>query len=146
VPTDYLNHGNVKVELIVDGTSPPDAQARPAGRYGELWGIFEHIPNAGFLQNKGRVRIRQLNLFPAEQAPVNVGLHAVGPDGNIAAGLWKSGQQSTDTNRCYWARLDPASGRIRQNHFGIAGMTVRLYSGDVFETNEYCTPWFYVGP
>lgn len=147
VPIDYLAHGNINVELVKDNESPDDAPSQVSSPFGEVWGVFEHVPGAGFGESDGDILIRRLVEYPANQAPIAFsGLSAVGSASEMSPGQWKSALLPTETNSCYWARLSPSDGSIRDNHFGIGGMVIRVYEGDIFETNGDCGTWFYVGP
>lgn len=115
--------------------------------FGEAWGLFDHIPGAGLRENDAIFTIRRLVEYPENQGPiVGSGLFAVGSESEMSPGAWKSALLPTESSACYWARLNPDTGSIRDNHFGIGGVVVRVYEGDIFETNGRCGYWFYTGP
>lgn len=146
VPIDHLNHGNIQVEFKKDAESPEGVRTAVSAPYGEIWGIFEQDSNAGLMESDGDILIRQLVEFAANQSPIISGLAEVGVEAEMAPGSWKSALLATETSDCYWARLNPSDGSIRDNHFGIGGMIIRVYEGDIFETNGECGTWFYIGP
>lgn len=67
----------------------------------------------------------------------------VGVDNEIAPGLWKSADAPTDSTSCYWARMDATTGEIINNHFGLSGIQVQVFEGEVLQV-ESCGTWFYV--
>ena len=146
VPVDHLNHGNIGVTFKKDAETPEDVSAILSTTYGEVWGIFDQNQNAGLMELDGNILLRNITEFEVNKSPKIEGLFAVGAGLDMAPGMWKSGMLPTDSDNCYWARLNPNNGSIRDNHFGIGGMTIRVYEGDIFETNGNCSPWFYVGP
>jgi len=84
------------------------------------------------------------NETPALQAnaaaPKSDGFYTVGIE--IAPGQWRS----TGTGSgCYWARLN-AFQDIIDNHFGNAGGTVTVSSGDYEVYFDGCGTWEFVGP
>ena len=111
------------------------ANVKSPTKYSYVWGIFQ-APNI--------LLLRRVEELPVNQYPIDEGLYNVGNDG-IAPGVWKSSYAPAETDSCYWARINPQTGAIRENHFGIAGMSVRVYDGDIYEI-EGCGSWFYIGP
>lgn len=73
-------------------------------------------------------------------APKENGFYTVGVE--IAAGKWKS---TGSGDSCYWARLD-GNQDILDNHFGLAGGTVTIRSGDYEVEFKDCGIWEYIGP
>jgi hypothetical protein len=68
------------------------------------------------------------------------GFYTVGRE--IAPGLW----ESLGTGReCYWARRDSSQDTI-DNHYGMAGGTVRILPSDYEVEFDGCGMWVYLGP
>lgn len=136
---DYLL--SFKAEIIKDSDTPSSVELPNVVSF--VWGIFHYDQSS----ETSTVYLRHIELIPSGKQPIQKeGLYTVGENGDISPGVWKSGLFSTDTDSCYWARINPSDGSIKDNHFGIGGVTITLYEGDVFETNEDCTPWFFVNP
>lgn len=108
---------------------------------GTVWGILDIDGNTVNLH------LGIFEPFTPQQTPkVSPGTYTVDENGDMAPGLWKSSIPNWRNDSCYWERLDPTTGEIRDNHFGIPGVTVRVYAGDVFNTKSKCGNWFYIGP
>lgn len=136
---DYLL--SIKGEVIRDSDTPSNIGL--PNEISFVWGLF----NYDEISKTSTIRLRHVELISPIRQPIeNEGLYSVGENGDISPGVWKSGLFSTDTDSCYWARINSNDGSIKDNHFGIGGITITLYEGDVFETNEECTPWFFVNP
>jgi hypothetical protein len=132
-----------KATIKVDNKNPYVKDFSNNTSYAKLWGIFTSKPN----QDRSTLDLRKYEVQPKNQSPITQeGLYAVGATGEMAPGVWKSGQLSTWADDCYWARINPSTGAIKDNHFGIGGISIRVYEGDVFETNKNCLSWYYTGP
>lgn len=130
-----------RMVIVSDSETPTDA-IRP-NAFGIVWGILDAPLKEG---DAWRLRLRKAVTYPKNQQPISgEGLYTVGKDKEIAPGRWKSGVNATWTSSCYWARINPETGNIKANHFGVGGITVTLYEGDIFETNDDCLDWYYVG-
>ena len=143
--TDYLKGDDlvysVEVKVVKDDFTPPETSKPKV--YGRVWGILEAPKNR---KDPYVLQLRKSEIFADNQLPIEEGRYLVGESAEISPGLWKSGASPTWTGECYWAIINPSTGNIKQNHFGIGGMTVRLSGGDLFETNEKCSDWYYIGP
>ncbi len=133
---------NSNMGILTDKQSPPIPK-NPA----YIYGIYYMRGTEKNPDKNDKILLRRVDVLPSNQRPIlSEGRYTVGKDGQMSPGIWKSAQLPTDTDSCYWARLNPNSGDIRDNHFGIGGITVRIYAGDIFETNANCLPWVYLGP
>lgn len=111
-----------------------------------LYGIFYLHNTAENPNDNNRILLRRADLIPPNKRPIfEDGLYTVGANAQMSPGTWKSALLPTDTDECYWARLNPNNGDIKANHFGIGGVTVHVYPGEVFKTDG-CSPWVYLGP
>jgi hypothetical protein len=138
--TDLIYMSNASV--IADDLTPPDMAVPDA--YSIVWGILDEPSKKG---GAWRIYLRKAEVFKDNQQPIfSADLYTVGVEGDMAPGAWKSGVHATWGSDCYWARINPNTGDIKDNHFGVGGTTVRVYEGDVFETNVDCLNWYYVGP
>jgi hypothetical protein len=132
----------IRVNLNIDENQFPDLNY--PSQYGFIYGVLDYVPEQNSMPQFNLVRFDQIS---QNQRPVHGELLlAVGVNERMAPGIWKSSSLPTDNDSCYWARMDPNTGDIRDNNFGLPGVSVRLYEGDVFESNEYCGTWYYVGP
>jgi len=137
----YLN----KLKVQTDKDTPPDVV--PPKQYSSVWGILLIAGQPPENTQSDVLLLRRVDILPANQAPIHMsGLYRVGKESEIAPGSWKSALLPTATDSCYWERTNPVTGDIIANHFGIGGVGIRLYEGEVFETNPDCLPWYYVGP
>lgn len=131
-----------RIVIVADSETPPDVKRPDA--FGEIWGMLDAPLKDG---DAWRIRLRKASEYPKNQQPITgEGLYAVGTDKEISPGIWKSGVNPTWTSSCYWARINPTTGNIKANHFGVGGITVRVYEGEIFETNDDCLDWYYLGP
>jgi len=76
-------------------------------------------------------------------SPKSDGFYVVGEE--IMPGVWRS---TGAGDGCYWERLSGLSGEfgdIIANHFGNAGVTVRIRSSDAAFSSDRCGPWEYQG-
>jgi hypothetical protein len=134
-----------KLQLKEDAITPTGMKALE--EYSSVWGIFLAAGQPPDNTTSDILLLRRVDVLPKNQAVIHdEGLYSVGKDGEMAPGVWKSALLSTDTGSCYWARINPDTGSIKANHFGVGGVSVRVYEGEVFETNDSCTPWYYVSP
>ncbi|NMC59137.1 MAG: hypothetical protein GYA51_07115 [Candidatus Methanofastidiosa archaeon] len=130
------------IDLLTDTETPNDITIPSV--FSIVWGILEVPENDS---SPVKLTLRDVEEYPYNQQPISEeGLYYVGKDSEMYPGVWKSANEPTWTNACYWARLNPSSGVIKANHFGIAGMTVRVYEGEIFETNDECVTWYFVKP
>jgi hypothetical protein len=132
----------IRIDISIDQTTYPDLQ-QPS-QYGIIYGILDYPEGSNLYPTLNLFRIDPI---PTNQRPVGGDiLYNVGLNQRMSPGIWKSSLLPTDNDSCYWARMDPNTGDIRDNHFGLPGISVRLYEGDVFESTEDCGTWYYVGP
>jgi len=127
-------------ETILDGTTLDDVSS--PSNFSHVWGIFNISPTG-----TKTITLRRVEKIQNNQTVIrDKGLYLVGEGLEMSPGLWISAVPENWTDSCYWARLNENSGNIISSHFGIAGMTIRVVEGQVFDTNDDCAPWFYVGP
>ena len=142
IGTDYgwLKPISRLVTLIIDEASPAEI-TKSFVDYSTVWGIWkEKSPG------KYQILLRRVSQYPPLQQPIEYdGFYMVGDDYDISAGQWKSLWPPGTVDNCYWARTNPNTGYIKDNHFGLAGIYVRLYEGDMFESDD-CAPWIFVSP
>ena len=137
---NYLD--SFDLDLTIDSETPTDIKIPNV--FSKVWGVI-HVPDN--LDEVVSLAIRDVEEYPSNQQPINDdGLYEVGKNTEMYPGVWKSANDPTWTSECYWARINPSNGSIKDNHFGIAGMSVRVYEGDIFETNDECTSWYFVKP
>ena len=150
VTTDYLISLS-RASLCIDNFTPRDVadatqmhsssyvdDYRVANNYSTAWGIWNVIESGEY-----EVLLRRLAPFSTHQQPIiDDGIYNVGSESEIIPGQWKSIIPSED---CYWARINPSTGNIKQNHYGVGGIYVRLYEGDLFKSKD-CAPWVFVQP
>lgn len=80
-------------------------------------------------------------------AALNAALYSDKEDGfylvnvDIGPGLWRS---LGSGDRCYWERLN-SNNDILDNHFGLAGGTVRIFASDFQFHTEDCGTWQSIG-
>jgi len=133
-----------KLDIIKDEISPTGVL--PLSKYSYVYGIFI----VGGMDNNNvsdKLLLRRVDLLPENQKPIhNEGTYRVGAEFQVSPGVWKSALLPTWSNSCYYERTSPLTGNIIDNHFGIGGLSIRLYEGEIFETNDDCTPWVFVGP
>lgn len=106
--------------------------------YSSLWGVYSYESHT--------IALRRIEPFEENQQPVAAegdGFWLVGQDAEMAPGQWRSIVPPGEIDDCYWARTNPNTGDIRDNHFGQAGGFVRVYEGDLFESSG-CGPWVFV--
>jgi hypothetical protein len=136
IGSDYIYTFNVKI--VNDELTPINLVEPKEDSF--VWGILEVPENE---EEPVSLTLRKVEIIPQNQNPIeDEGLYNVGTE--MSAGIWKSGNETTFTSECYWARISPGSGKIKANHSGIAGLTVRVYEGEIFQTNSYCAPWYFV--
>jgi len=141
--TDLLLYFN-KLEIETDELSPSDVF--PLNKYSSVYGIYL-IAGKNNDNDKDQLLIRRVDILPENQKPIHhEGMYLVGKDLEMAPGAWKSARLSTDTDSCYYERTNQTTGNIIQNHFGIAGISIRVYEGEIFQTDDECAPWIYIGP
>lgn len=143
---DYLLGSDLvyaaEVTIITDEATPSDTLI--SEDYAKVWGILEAATDIG---EPWGLRLRKVENYQKNQMPIeDDGNYTVGKDGDMSPGTWKSGADPTWGSDCYWARINQSTGNIIQNHFGVGGITVRLSEGDIFETNNDCTTWFFINP
>ena len=132
------NNFRVQKMLTITQDSETPAGVKAPTAYSVVWGVFK-APN--------ELLIRRVDPLPKNQSPIHAeGLYTVGEDAQLAPGTWKSALAPTETDSCYWERTNPTTGDIKANHFGIGGISVRIYEGEIFQTDAECLPWYYVGP
>lgn len=146
-PTNQRSYGldystPLRITYSLDLDNYPDTQN--PNQYSVIYGVLNYPSNAS---GDPRMMIIRVDPLPTNQRPVGGDLlYNVGANQRMAPGVWKSDLLPTANDSCYWSRLDPNTGDIRDNHFGLPGVSVRLYEGDVFESTEDCGTWYYVGP
>ncbi len=141
VTTDYgwLSMSFLDFPFEVDDMSPEGI--RGVKEYSTVWGILESQGSGEY-----EILLRRVEPFPSLQQPIeDDGFYMVGEEFEISPGQWKSLWPPGTVDNCYWARTNPDTGDIRGNHFGQAGVYVRVYEGDLFETDD-CAPWVFVAP
>jgi hypothetical protein len=119
--------------------------------YGVIAGSYEH-KIAITTYERVQIEVIDIEKIEAEFLPKPDGLFMVGEDpapkrltsSYIAPGQWKSSLDKT-TSGCYWARIAD-DGRIIANHFGIAGITVRVLETDAVVEFSGCGRMFFAGP
>ncbi len=127
-------------KTILDGTTPADVISPSS--FSHVWGIFNISPSG-----IKTIALRRVEKIQSNQSVIqDKGLYSVGEGLEMSPGLWISAVPETWTDSCYWARSNANSGNTISSHYGIAGMTIRVFEGQVFDTNDECAPWFYVGP
>lgn len=135
---DYLLSFNV--DFVIDYDTP-EGVTKPK-EYSYVWGIFEYVEYQNY-----KLYLRRVEVLPNNQRSIwKEGLYTVGETAEMAPGLWKASTPPNWEDSCYWARINYDNGDIKANHFGTTGMTVRLYENEIFETNDNCPPWYYIGP
>lgn len=136
----YLTLLKKMVTLELDEFSPTNVR-KPFANYYTMWGIWVQKD-----KGKYQVLLRRVEEFPKQQQPIlEDGFYMVGDDFDVSPGQWKSVWAPGTQDDCYWARTNPDTGNIKDNHFGLAGIYVRLSSGDMFESNR-CAPWIFIKP
>lgn len=141
IATDFgwLLISELDITLVVDSNTPAGISASP--KYSTIWGIWDVTRSGEY-----RVLLRRVEPLPDLRQPVqDDGFYMVGQAFEISAGQWKSLWPPGTIDNCYWARTDPNSGNIRNNHFGQAGVYVRMYEGVLFESDD-CAPWVFTSP
>lgn len=129
----------IDFKFTVDDFTPTGVRGVPM--YSAIWGIWK-VNGSGDYE----ILIRRIESFTDMQQPIeDDGFYMVGQDFDISAGQWKSLWPPGTVDNCYWARSNPDTGDIRDNHFGQAGVYVRVYEGDLFETDD-CAPWIFISP
>ncbi len=73
-------------------------------------------------------------------APKGDGFYLIGVD--IAPGLWRS---TGSGDQCYWARRNDSQ-RTLDNHYGLAGGTIRIQPSDFEVEFSGCGMFEYMGP
>lgn len=139
IATDYgwLSYTSLHFIFLFDEKSPEGVTA--VRDYSTVWGIWESLGEGRY-----RILVRRVEPFANLQQPIREdGFYMVGEDYDVAPGRWKSLWPPGVIDNCYWARTNPDTGRIKDNHFGQAGLYTRLYAGDLFESDD-CAPWVYV--
>jgi hypothetical protein len=142
IGTDYgwLKLFSKMVTFVVDDMSPEGLTKAPVN-YATVWGVWEEKS-----PGKYEIRIRRVEEYPPLQQPIeDDGFYMVGDEFVISQGQWKSLWPPGIVDNCYWARTNPDNGDIKDNNFGQAGVYVRLYDGDLFESDD-CAPWVFVQP
>lgn len=142
VATDYgwLSYSRgLDFTFVVDDSTPPGVRSVPS--FSTVWGIW-HSRGGGEYE----IDLRRVEAFDALRQPIeDDGFFMVGEDWDVSAGQWKSLWPPGQIDSCYWARTNPDTGDIRNNHFGQAGVYARIYDGDLFESDD-CAPWVFVAP
>jgi len=142
VATDYgwLGlHKSLDFTFVIDDFSPEGVRSVPT--YSTIWGIWE-VKRSG----EYNIHLRRVEPFTDLQQPIeDDGFYMVGQDWDISPGQWKSLWPPGTVDNCYWARTNPDTGDIKDNHFGQAGVFVRMYEGDLFESDD-CAPWVFISP
>ncbi len=140
VATDlgWLLWADIDIDIVSDDLSPTDVNLDKI--YSTVWGIWSQVGKGQY-----EVLLRRVEPFPTLRQPVDDGFFSVGDDFDMSAGQWKSLWFPGAEDSCYWARTNPDTGRIKDNHFGQAGVYMRVYDGDLFESDD-CGPWVFVSP
>ncbi len=128
---------SIQAILLKDEQTPPNVN-KPT-QFSIVWGIFKVVGEELF------IHLRRVDVLPKNQVPVHNGMYIIGVNSDMYPGTWKSNLSATDTDSCYWERTNPTTGNIIDNHFGIGGMSVRVYEGELFQTDD-CGIWFFVNP
>jgi hypothetical protein len=137
IATDYGWLLGLDFEPIADEITPPDSE--DLDLYSTVWGILD-IKESGDYE----LTLRRVEPFEDLKQPMeNDGFYMVGPENDVSPGQWKSLWPPGTVDACYWERTNPDTGNIKANHFGQAGIYVRIYTGDLFETDD-CAPWVFV--
>jgi hypothetical protein len=139
VTTDFgwISLSPIEITFIVDDLTPPGV--RGVSNYSTVWGSW-NVRSSGDYE----VHLRRVEPFQDLQQPIDDdGFYMVGEDWDISAGQWKSLWPPGTIDNCYWARTNPNTGDIRTNHFGQAGVFVRIFDGDLFESDD-CAPWVFI--
>jgi hypothetical protein len=129
----------VSSRLKIDPLTPEDLE-KPH-EYSQVWGVLTLEDGYPYFA------IREVKEFDETKQPrfcskrYDDCLWEVGV--LMAPGSWKSSLSSTASDSCYWARVNKNSGSIISNHFGIGGVSVYLYEGEIFETTRDCGTWYY---
>ena len=95
---------------------------------------FEDCGTWIYVENEQKV------LAADAQEPKGDGFYTVGVE--IAPGRWQSAGSG---DSCYWARLTGSQDLI-DNHFGLAGGTVKIGANDYEVVFNDCGTWEYLGP
>lgn len=133
---DYGERG-VYCYLVADPNADESVQKLGKLKWMWIYGVIIDPKN-----DKPQVSIVHIDEIPATKLPKEDGLYEVGVD--IEPGPWKSGMSLTDTDSCYWARLD-RNGNIIDNYFGIGGITMNIGVNDGVIKFDGCGPMYYMG-
>lgn len=142
ITTDYAWIGlmpYLNFDFVIDDDSPEGISG--VKQYSTIRGILVSRGSGGY-----DILLRRVEPFDDLQQPIiDDGFYMVGDDFDISEGQWKSLWPPGTNDSCYWARTNPDTGDIRDNHFGQACIYVRIYTGDLFETSD-CAPWVFIPP
>jgi hypothetical protein len=133
---DYGERG-VYCYLIADPNADESVQNLGKLKWMWIYGVIIDSKN-----DRTQLSVVHIDDIPLTKQPKYDGLYKVGTD--IEPGRWKSGMGMTDTDSCYWARIDD-NGNIIDNYIGIGGITMNVSPSDTVIKFDGCNYMYYLG-